>query len=144
MASTCTRALLDRASPHSSKASRIMTMGLSILSAHDRSGFTIRSSSCDMRVVVATWGSCFTASHIASLTISFDMASWWAIVRMTPSGPLCAGELRSKKRNAPRWPCLRRCSAMVVAMVLLPDPAMPCNHTTFVLDEGAVKASSSV
>lgn len=63
-------------------------------------------------------------------------------VRMTAAGSLDARLFLSKNINAPSRPSSRKYSAIVVEIVLFPDPARPCNQRTFwFCEEGVVSQS---
>src|ERR1700761_2918426 len=57
---------------------------------------------------------------------------------MTCLGLLRRGLVLSKNRKAPRVPMPRKCSAIVLAIVLLPDPASPRSHRIFRGGDGVI------
>ena len=60
---------------------------------------------------------------------------------MTAAGSLFVRSFLSKNMKAPSRLSSRKYSAMVVAIVLLPDPARPCSHRMFWPGEGVVSQS---
>src|ERR1700722_20487569 len=64
----------------------------------------------------------------------------WARVLITLEGSLSA--FLSNGRKAARRQSLRKCLAMVVAMLLFPLPARPCNQRTLFPSEGMVTHST--